>query len=286
MIYLLITIITSVLIIICFKVFHNLGINAIQAITFNYLFGFIYGSIFSEKEHDIHFIISSTWLWPALLIGIIFIAGFILFSKSTAKAGVSITAVSAKMSVVIPVIAGFILFNDTITITKIIGIVLALISFYFVFKSDGDKIDIKYILLPLLLFLTSGLNDLFVKYIEHNFLSGETLVFVSVVFLSAFFLGLLYILISKSKMDKKIQFSSIIAGFVLGSFNFWNAWAFVKSMSIFESSALFPIINVSVVSIAALSGALIFKEKLKLLNWFGIIMAVIAILLISMSNGG
>ena len=55
-------------------------------------------------------------------------------------------------------------------------------------------------------------------------------------------------------------------------------------MEIFESSVLFPIINVSVVSIAALSGTIFFKEKLKVVNWAGIIMAVFAILLISMAN--
>lgn len=285
MLYLLLTIITSVLIIISFKIFHNLGINTLQVITFNYFFGFLFGLIFSENKFDLQSFTTSQWFWPAILIGFVFIAGFVLFSKSTEKAGVSITAVSSKMSVIIPVMTGFFLFGDNVSITKVVGIVLAIASFYLVFKTDkGEKVDVKYILLPLLLFLTSGLNDSLVKYVEHHFLDGETLMFLTVVFFSAFLIGVVYLSTSKDRNNKKILYPAVIGGFVLGSINFWNAWVFVKSMEIFESSVLFPIINVSVVSIAAFSGTIFFKEKLKAINWAGIIMAVLAILLISMAN--
>jgi len=204
---------------------------------------------------------------------------------STEKAGVSITAVSSKMSVIIPVMTGFFLFGDSISSFKIIGIIIAIASFYFVFKTEkGGKVDIKYILLPFLLFLTSGLNDSLVKYVEHYYLSGEPLMFLTVVFFSAFLIGVFYLSVSKDRNNRKILYPSVLGGFILGSINFLNAWVFVKSMQEFESSVLFPIINVSVVSIAAFSGSIFFKEKLKPINWAGIIMAVLAILLISIAN--
>jgi drug/metabolite transporter (DMT)-like permease len=285
MFYLLLTIITSVLIIISFKVFQNLNLNTLQIITFSYLFSFCYGLLFYKKEFKFLALTENQWFWPAIFIGAIFILGFILFSQSTKKAGVSITAVSSKMSVIIPVISGFVLFGDIILPIKIIGIIIAISSFYFIFKTkDKSKKDISYIFLPLLLFLVSGINDLAVKFVEHHFLNGDTFIFLSVVFLSAFVIGLLLLLLSGDKNSKKIVISSIIGGFVLGSFNFWNAWAFVRSMTIYESSTLFPIVNVSVVSIAAVSGVVIFKEKISLTNWAGILMAVISILLISMAN--
>ena len=285
MLFLLLTIITSVLIIISFKIFHNLNINTLQVITFNYFFGFIFGLLFSENKFDIHALTHNQWFWPAIFIGFVFIAGFVLFSMSTEKAGVSITAVSSKMSVIIPVMTGFFLFGDSISSFKIIGIIIAIASFYFVFKTEkGGKVDIKYILLPFLLFLTSGLNDSLVKYVEHYYLSGEPLMFLTVVFFSAFLIGVFYLSVSKDRNNRKILYPSVLGGFILGSINFLNAWVFVKSMQEFESSVLFPIINVSVVSIAAFSGSIFFKEKLKPINWAGIIMAVLAILLISIAN--
>lgn len=51
------------------------------------------------------------------------------------------------------------------------------------------------------------------------------------------------------------------------------------------SLALFPTVNVSVVAISAFVGLVFFKEKLKAINWIGILMAVVAILLISLENG-
>jgi drug/metabolite transporter (DMT)-like permease len=54
------------------------------------------------------------------------------------------------MSVVIPVITGFILFGDTVTTVKVAGIILSLFSFYLIFKPEG-KVVLKpeKIILPL-----------------------------------------------------------------------------------------------------------------------------------------
>ncbi|PLX02019.1 MAG: hypothetical protein C0595_12630 [Marinilabiliales bacterium] len=286
MIFLSITILTSVLIIISFKVFNILDVSVNQAITFNYLFGFIYGLVFREDNHSMNQVIDSDWLIPSIFIGFVFILGFFLFSKSAVKAGVSITAVSAKMSVIIPVMAGFLLFGDSISTLKVAGIGLALLSFYFIFKKgENERINYKYIILPLSLLLVSGLNDSLVKYMEHNYLTDNILLFLTFVFLSAFIFGLVFSLSNSKSRQNLISYKGVLGGFLLGTFNFWNAWAFIRSMNIFESSMLFPTVNVSVVSISAFAGLLFFKEKLKLINWIGIFMAVIAILLISLENG-
>lgn len=286
MIFLLITIITSVLIIISFKVFNILDVNAKQLITFNYFFGFCYGLIFREDNYTINQVLESDWLIPSIFIGFVFILGFYLFSKSTEKAGVSITAVSAKMSVIIPVMAGFILFGDSISTLKIMGIGLALLSFYFIFKKgEKEAINYKYIILPLSLLLVSGLNDSLVKVMEHNYLTDNVLLFLTFVFLAAFIFGVIFSLSDSKNRRQLISLKGVLGGFLLGTFNFWNAWAFIRSMNIFDSSMLFPTVNVSVVSISALAGLIFFKEKLKTINWIGILMAVIAILLISLENG-
>ncbi|PLX12107.1 MAG: hypothetical protein C0598_06615 [Marinilabiliales bacterium] len=285
MIFLVITVLTSVLIIVSFKIFGKLGVNTKQAITYNYLFGFAYGMIFRQDDQDLLQIVDTNWLLPAIFIGFIFLMGFYLFAKSTQKAGVSITAVSAKMSVIIPVLAGFIMFGDAVSGLKVAGVGLALTSFYFIFKKGGDKINYNYILLPISLLVVSGLCDFFVKYVEHHYLSDNVLLFLSFVFLSGFIFGALINIANSKQRNNLISIKGVAGGFVLGTLNFWNAWAFIKSMNIFESSFLFPTINVSVVVISALIGLMFFKEKLKIINWFGILVAVVAILLISLENG-
>jgi multidrug transporter EmrE-like cation transporter len=63
--------------------------------------------------------------------------------------------------------------------------------------------------------------------------------------------------------------------------NFFGAWFFLKSMSIFQASVLFPVINVSVVVLSTFAGMIFFKEKLRAINIIGLTVALIAILMIT-----
>ncbi|MCP4553311.1 MAG: hypothetical protein GY834_15005 [Bacteroidetes bacterium] len=49
----------------------------------------------------------------------------------------------------------------------------------------------------------------------------------------------------------------------------------------FESNVLFPLQNVGIVMLTAIIGLLVFKEKLSVINWIGIFVSVLAILLIA-----
>jgi len=48
-----------------------------------------------------------------------------------------------------------------------------------------------------------------------------------------------------------------------------------------QSSVLYPINNMGIVGISALFGILIFKEKINLINFIGILLAIAAIALIA-----
>jgi drug/metabolite transporter (DMT)-like permease len=73
----------------------------------------------------------------------------------------------------------------------------------------------------------------------------------------------------------------VLAGFVLGSLNFGATYYFVRSMKLFESAFLFPVVNAGIVSLVAIIGFLFFNEKLSKYNWIGILTAVVAIIMIS-----
>ena len=50
---------------------------------------------------------------------------------------------------------------------------------------------------------------------------------------------------------------------------------------VLESSQIFPIVNMGVIVLTATSGVILFKQKLSNGNWFGILMAIMAIALIT-----
>ncbi|HWY36783.1 MAG TPA: hypothetical protein VNX68_19210, partial [Nitrosopumilaceae archaeon] len=56
------------------------------------------------------------------------------------------------------------------------------------------------------------------------------------------------------------------------------------SSNIFESSQLYPIANIFIVLLSAISGVIIFKEKLSKVNVAGIALSIAAIALIMIKN--
>lgn len=282
MIYLLLTVLFAVLIYLSFKLIGILKLDAFQIIVVNYFVAMILGFSIWHQPLAPGLVINKPWFFISLIIAISFIVTFYLFALSSEKVGIAITAVSSKMSVLMPVIAGFILFNDGITILKILGILLALVSFLMVFRSKGSyKLSLGILVIPVLLFIGSGLNDTLTKYAQHHFIIEDEMLFLSTIFMFSFVISFIYLIITKSVKRELLSISNIIAGVILGLINFWSMYFLLEGLNIFEASIFFPIVNVSVVSITALLGFMVFKEKLSLLNWGGIIMAIISILLIS-----
>jgi drug/metabolite transporter (DMT)-like permease len=79
----------------------------------------------------------------------------------------------------------------------------------------------------------------------------------------------------------KMQWKHIAAGFFLGLINFGSTYYMLKAISVFESSVVFPVTNAAVVGLSGLTGYIVFKEKLSRMNWAGIGLALLAILIIA-----
>jgi glucose uptake protein GlcU len=82
----------------------------------------------------------------------------------------------------------------------------------------------------------------------------------------------------------KIKLKSIIAGFILGIANFYSLVFLVKALSDdrAESMLIFSISNVLVVLFSAILGLLIFKEKPHKKNLIGLLLAVGAIIILTL----
>jgi len=79
----------------------------------------------------------------------------------------------------------------------------------------------------------------------------------------------------------RITYRDLLAGVLMGLLNWWSTVFLMKALSQYDSLVFFPIFNASIVTIAALNGVLFFKERLRWINWLGIGLAVIAIILIA-----
>lgn len=287
MLFLIIAILTSTSIMIVFKLSKKYKIDVLQAITINYLVAAGFGFSLSESPATLNTINNMGWINIAIPVGITFIVGFFLFALSAQKAGVAITAVASKMSVVIPVILGFTIFAEQPSLLKVIGIAFTLCAFYLIFKKEkGFKVDYRFIILPLLLFLANGANDSLLKYVEYNYIqtNNDFILFLAVIFSIALIIGSFALGISIAFTKNKLNFRSIGTGILLGILNWYSTLFFMKALSVIDVSVVVPIFNVSVVSLSALVGYFVFKEQLRKINWIGIAIAIMAILSIAFAK--
>lgn len=284
MLFLIATTLFSTSIFIVFKLFKQYNINNLQAIVANYMVAASVGFLSYEAKFSATDIFEAPWFILSIFIGGAFIGVFFLFALSSQKAGIAITAVSSKMSVVIPAAAGFLLFNDQLSPLKITGIVLALVALYLALykKPDGNsKFNLKLILLPLFIFVGTGANDLLMKIADYYFVENDVLLLVSTIFSIALVIGSLVLVYNALKYGTDLKLKNFLAGGLLGLVNFGSTYFLFRSMEIYDSSLLFPIRNTVVVSLSALIAYFIFGEKLYKTNWIGIFLALIAIIMIS-----
>jgi len=283
MLYLLLSITTSACILVLFKLFLRYKIHILQAIVVNYITACSLGFLMQMNSFSITDIVSSEWICYALLIGSIFILTFQIFAYSSQTAGISITAISSKISVIIPVITGSILYVDeNLNLTKIFGLILAIISFLLVFYGNENmKINPRFIFLPILLFLANGLNDSMMTFAQRKFSGFNTMIFVSCIFFFSLIIGVIWLFLQYLYTKQKICFKNIIAGIVLGILNFYSTYYFFMGVAIVDSAIFFPILNTSIVSISTLIGYFFFKEKINIINWIGILIAIITIIFLT-----
>ena len=104
--FLLLSIAFSTFINLIFRWFKEYDVHKFQAIIVNYLVCFVLGISLSNNRNIFSYI-GQPWFTYCLLLGFLFIAIFFSMALTTEKLGISVTAVSGKMSVVIPILFAF-----------------------------------------------------------------------------------------------------------------------------------------------------------------------------------
>jgi len=286
MVYLLFSIISSSLIYITFKFASHLNIKIFPIIVINYVTAAIIGYIISDQEYSIQYLLEAKWFYASLILGILFIVMFYLIGLSTKGAGITITSISTKMSVVFPILFSIFYYSETINAFKIAGILLAILSIFLsTIKGEKDHLKTGNLLFPMLLFVGMGIVDSLVKFNQEEYLQDNGIIESSTIcFVVASIIGIAVYLIAHKKEVFKIKWNTLITGIVLGMANFGSLYFLIAALNskFTDSSIIFAINNTIIIACTAMAGKFIFKEKLILVNWIGIIISIIAILSLSL----
>ena len=290
MIYLLLSILSSTVIFVVFRLYKKYNVNTLQAIIVNYFIACIVGFFgYIEGIDDLVRIPSESWFLGTVFLGALFITVFNLAAITTQRSGLSVVSVATKMSVAIPVFFGIFIYNESLGFLKVTGIILALAAVYLssIKTRKGISIKKENLIFPLLVFIGSGIIDTTINYLE-NFYVSETDVglFSSSIFGIAGIIGTA-ILIAQAFLGKlRITGKNILGGIALGIPNYFSIYFLVMALRSpgFENSVIFTLNHVGIVLASTILGIVLFKEVLLRKNWIGIVLAIISIILVASSQ--
>ena len=283
MIFLILAILFSTGVFVAMRLFERYKLDNHQALMWNYVFASGTGFAICEHWDTAPQLVAEPWFGLSILTGFWFIFTYLLMTASTQRSGVTVTSLSSKISVVLPILAGVIMLGEKLNFLATTGIVLALVALVLVLerkKEPGEKNNRSW-LLPVCIFFGTGSGDILMKITEQQN-SGDDLGFmIAFIYFVALVFGVIIVVWDIARGKSKWQWKSALGGIGLGVINFFSTSSVYHAMRHFDNVVLFPIYNIGVVSLTALIGWLFFKEKLTLKNYLGLVIAVIAVILIT-----
>lgn len=289
MIYLVGSILFSSYLTLAFKACEKYGINIFQAIVFNYITCVVTGSFVNGSFPVTAAATQNTWFYWACGMGVLFICLFNIIGITAQKNGVAVASVANKLSLIIPVVISVFLYNESLGWLQVVGIVIALAAVLFTCyqpasKSTNAKAGLLIYVLPLLLFVGSGLLDAIINHVNKSYVTNENRnAYLITGFLSAATIGSILLGLQFIGGKQKFAFKNLLAGVLIGIPNYFSIWCLVKFLkeSPLQSSQSIPVNNMGIVLFSAVAAWVLFKEKLSLINWIGIALSLVAIALIA-----
>ncbi len=284
MIYLFLSIVCSVTVGVLLKLAKRYSIHLLQAITWNYLFAIGLCYIFFKPEWSL---IGVQTLSPVYItLGLLLPSIFIFLGLSVKNAGLARTDIAQRLSLFISLGAAYFLFNEQFDPFKqwgvAVGLIAILCTLYRKTESQRQSGQAFYLLL---VFAGFGTIDVLFKKLSQMALLPYTTSLV-VVFALAFLLSLSYLLFLVFRRQTRLSVIHFVCGCILGLFNFGNILFYVKAHQQLseQPSVVFAAMNMGVIILGSLTGIFIFKEKLSKINYLGLGMALLAIILITLSK--
>lgn len=289
MFYLLATVLLNTLLFSLFKLYSEWRIDNRQAIVVNYLVCVFTGCLVHGYMPVFPGVFSEKWFPWALLTGICFILMFNFIAWSTVHAGITTTTIANKLSLVIPVTFSILLYDEPFGWIKGIGILLAIPAVILVSrKGEASVLKDRLLLWAMLLFVFSGLLDTLVKYVEHFYLPdpASQAAYVIWTFLMAGLLGLLYLFFLYYRKGVLPRRKEFLAGIAMGIPNYFSIYFLVRLLkdAWLPSSADILLNNIGIVFFSVSAANLFFREKMTKARWLGLGLALLAIILVALSD--
>ena len=282
MLYLIFSIICSVSVGIIFKFSRQYSTILSQIVVWNYLFALLLCYLFYSPDITV---VNDSAPWAIYLtLAVLMPSIFIILATSIKHMGIVRTDAAQRLSLFIPILASWFLFGENIYILKLAGLAIGFPAILLIFSRRDESSGKKWVY-PALVLLGFGIVDVLFKQIalvtDIPYSTSLFIVFSGALLIAAF-IALQEVIVKKAKVTTM----SFAFGMLIGIFNFGNILFYLMAHREFKEnpSTVFATMNIGVIVLGSIAGILLFKEKMTKLNYVGLVMAVLAIILITLSQ--
>ena len=282
MVFLILSIICSVSVGAIFKLARRYSIAISQIVAANYIFALVLCYFFfSPNLADVG--IGAPWKIYVSL-GILLPVIFLFLALSIKEVGIVKTDAAQRLSLFIPILAAWLLFGENFNGLKITAFGIAFPALLLILNKPSENTKNNW-MYPAIVLMGFGLIDILFKQIAlFTHLPYTTSLFV--VFGLALILMIVVVGYEIVFKKAKFNFKNLLFGGLVGIFNFGNILFYLKAHQSFAEnpSTVFAGMNMGVILVGRLTGVFIFKEKLSKMNYVGLFLALMAIVLIVFSQ--
>ncbi|AGP47717.1 membrane protein [Psychrobacter sp. G] len=273
MMYLTIAVLCSVAVSVLLKILRQRDIDIRQTIVAGYPVAFLLTWFLLKPDVSGMSDLGGAWA-IIIALGVLLPAVFIILGRTIEAVGMVATDAAQRLSLIIPIVAAFLLFGEVLTGTRIFGLLLGFLALgALIYRPQQGEISKQAKHTPLWLFgvwAGYGVIDILFKQVAKQGAAFPLTLFVS--FGLAGLLLLIYLLI----MRVRWQGNALAAGILLGALNMGNIYAYIRAHQVLSESPsiVFTGMNVGVIAVATLIGVGVFKESLNRINILGLLLAI------------
>lgn len=273
MMYLMIAVLCSVAVSVLLKILRQRDIDIRQTIVAGYPVAFLLTWFLLKPDVSGMGDLGGAWT-IIIALGVLLPAVFIILGRAIEAVGMVATDAAQRLSLIIPIVAAFLLFGEVLTGIRVFGLLLGFLALgALIYRPQQGEISRQAKHTPLWLFgvwAGYGIIDILFKQVAKQGAAFPLTLFVS--FGLAGLLLLIYLLI----MRVRWQGNALAAGILLGALNMGNIYAYIRAHQVLSESPsiVFTGMNVGVIAVATLIGVGVFKESLNRINILGLLLAI------------
>jgi len=207
-------------------------------------------------------VVSKESLIFGFMLGITFTCSFFLFALAVQVAGTALATVSARLSIIVPVLLAVIIYGELPGAIQLAGIILGLITIYFFYLSlrnnRNRRLHLKQYLILIMLLAGIGINDFCMKIFQAWRPSYEKPFFLLSIFFAAWLYSSGYVFYKKLPIERR----TVVLGLILGIPNIFSSFFLLAALDAIEAIIVYPMVNIGIIIATAVAAWIIWREKL------------------------